>query len=553
MTAAVETHGPAPLDPRARQYLVPMRDGVRLATDVYLPDGPGPFPAVLVRLPYDKNGRYCWMPFIATHVIARGYAFVPQDVRGRFRSEGEPLAFVNEVADGYDTIDWLAQQPWSNGDVGMWGDSYYGFTQWAAVAAQHPALKAIVPRVTFADIDGWLEGVTPLYGAHYLTEFWSDHVTHEFAVDWTRRPLAGVFDEVYEAIGSRSASFDYVLERSRGGARTPLFPGAHPFDVLRIPTLHGVGWFDNITPPHMLDYEALIANPDTAPFQYLHAGSTDHENYDIENVPIPAGDDHAAHDDALERMLPGYIGPALDFFDAFLTGRREPEDVPRARWHLAGAGWQESPSWPPPGACELRLYLADAGRAAQDAEGGALATEPRERGEAAWVHDPEDLVPSTLVNPFTAVFEHPDEREVESRADVMTFTASAWDEPITLAGRVVAHLEVGSDAPSLFLHVKLVEVHGDGRAHTLLFGQRVVEGPGAGTIAEVYLGHTGHRVLPGRRLRLHVATSDFPVFLPHPGTAENPWYATATCTNRQRLATGGATPSYVSLTVLRAG
>ena len=550
MTAPVETLGPAPLDPRARQHLVPMRDGVRLATDVYLPDGPGPFPAVLVRLPYDKNGRYCWMPFIATHVIARGYAFVPQDVRGRFRSEGDPLAFVNEVADGYDTIDWLARQPWSNGDVGMWGDSYYGFTQWAAVASQHPALKAIVPRVTFADIDGWLEGVTPLYGAHYLTEFWSDHLTHEFAVDWSHRPLAGVFDDVYAAIGSRSASFDYVLERSRGASRTPLFPHAHPFDVLRIPTLHGVGWFDNITPPHMLDYEALVANPATAPFQYLHAGSTDHENYNIENVPIPAADDHAAHDDALERMLPGYIGPALDFFDAFLTGRTRPEDVPRARWHLAGAGWQESPCWPPPGAGEVRLYLADAERAADDATGGSLAAEPGERSEATWVHDPDDLVPSTLVNPFTAVFEYPDEREVEARADVMTFTTPPIEAPITLAGRVVARLAVGSDGPSLFLHVKLVEVHEDGRAHALLFGQQVVQNPGAETIADVYLGHTGTRISPGHRLRLHVATSDFPVFLPHPGTEENPWDATATRANRQSLASGGAAPSYVSLTVI---
>ena len=552
MTVLLETLGPAPLDPRARQVMVPMRDGVHLATDVYLPDGPGPFPSVLVRLPYDKNGRYCWMPFIATHVIARGYAFVPQDVRGRFRSEGEPLAFVNEVEDGYDTIDWLAQQPWSNGAVGMWGDSYYGFTQWAAVAARHPALKAIVPRVTIADIDGWLEGVTPLYGAHYLTEFWSDHHSHEFAVDWTHRPLAGVFDEISEAIGSRCASFDYVLARSRGGARRPLFPETHPFDALHIPTLHGVGWFDNISPPHMLDYEALVANPATAPFQYLHAGSTDHENYDFERVPIAAEDDHAADDEALARMLQGYIGPALDFFDAFLTGRSAPEDVPRVRWHLAGAGWRESPSWPPPGAHELRLYLGDADRAARDAMGGSLVAEPRERGEATWVHDPDDLVPSTLVNPFTALFEYPDEREVEARTDVMTFTTARFDEPVILAGRAVAHLEVDSDAPSLFLHVKLVDVHEDGRAHALLSGQRVVERPGMGTTAEVYLGHTGYRVLPGHRLRLHVATSDFPVFLPHPGSAENPWYATETRTNRQRLAVGGATPSCLSLTVLPA-
>jgi uncharacterized protein len=136
MTVTVATLGPAPLDPRARQEMVPMRDGVRFATDVYLPDGPGPFPAVLVRLPSDKNGRYCWMPFLATHMTARGHAFVPQDVRGKFRSGGEPVAFVNEVPDGYDAIEWITRQPWSNGEVGMWGDSYYGFTQWAAVAAR---------------------------------------------------------------------------------------------------------------------------------------------------------------------------------------------------------------------------------------------------------------------------------------------------------------------------------------------------------------------------------------------------------------------------------
>jgi predicted acyl esterase len=550
VSAEVATVGPAPLDARARQQMVAMRDGVCLATDVYLPEAPGPFPAVLVRLPYDKNGRYCWMPFLASHFTARGYAFLPQDVRGKFRSEGEAVAFVNEAPDGYDALDWIVRQPWSNGDVGMWGDSYYGFTQWAAVAGGHPALKAIVPRVTIADIDTWLEGVTPLYGAHYLAEYWTDRNTNEWTPDWSHRPLAEIFDAAFEAIGQRSASFDYVLARSRGAPRAPLFPGPHPFEVLRIPTLHGVGWFDNITPPHMLDYEALVRNPETAAFQYLHAGSTDHENYRLDDVPIPESADHARHDGALQLMLPRYITPALDFFDAFLTGRSDPASVPRVRWHLPGAGWQASPSWPPPGASELRLYLAGAERAGDDASGGALITEPAEPGQATWLHDPEDLVPSTLVNPFAALYEYPDERDVESRPDVLTFTASVRDDTMTLAGRVVAHLEVSSDAPSMFLHVKLVDVREDGRAHALLFGQQVVDHPGAGTRVEVYLGHTGYRVLPGHRLRLHVASSDFPVFLPHPGSQENPWDATATSANRHTLVAGGETPSYVSLSVL---
>jgi uncharacterized protein len=538
MSATLESIGPAEVDPRAQQYMVPMRDGASLAIDVYLPDGPGPWPAVLVRLPYDKNGRYCWMPFISRFFTDRGYAFLPQDVRGKFRSQGEVNAFVHEVEDGYDTIEWITQQPWTNGAVGMWGDSYYGFTQWAAVASGHPALKAIVPRVTMADLFRWFDGVAPLYGAHYMAQYWSDSRTHHFTPDWSHRPLSEMFDGFFEAIGSRSIAFDRVVAEAGGQPQPDLYPGGHPFDRLRIPTLHGVGWFDNITPPHMLDYERLVADPATAPFQYLHAGSTDHENYQFEAVPIPESSDHDVHDDALALMLPRYIGPAIDFFDAFLTGRSEPASIPRVRWHLGNEGWQTSPSWPPPGARERRLYVSAA---------GTLADEPAGDGEVTWVHDPEQLVPSTVVNPFAFLYEYPDEQEVAARPDVVAFTSDPVSEPLTLAGRVVAHLTVGSDGPSMFVHVKLVDVAPDGGAHILLYAQDAVEQPGEGTPVEIYLGHTGHRLMPGHRLRLQVASSDYPLYLPHPGTDENPWLAVETRVNHQRLVT---TSSYLSLTVL---
>jgi putative CocE/NonD family hydrolase len=541
VTVTMETLGPAEVDPRARQHMVPMRDGVSLAIDVYLPEGPGPWPAVLVRLPYDKNGRYCWMPFIARHFTARGYAFLPQDVRGKFRSEGETNAFVHEIDDGYDTIDWITRQPWAEGSVGMWGDSYYGFTQWAAIASGHPALKAIVPRVTMADLFDWLDGVTPLYGAHYLAQYWSDMRTHHWTPDWTHRPLSEVFDSAFDAIGARSIAFDRLLAEAAGQPRVDMYPSSHPFELLRIPTLHGVGWFDNITPPHMLDYERLMSDPATAPYQYLHAGSTDHENYQFEAVPIPESSDHDQHDEALELMLPRYLGPALDFFDAFLGGRVDVESVPRVRWHLANVGWQTSPSWPPPGAAEQRLYLSAA---------GALLPHPGDDDEVSWVHDPENLVPSTIENPFAFLYEYPDESEVAERPDVIVFTGEPLAEPLTLTGRVAARLWVGSDGPSMHLHAKLVDVAPDGGAHTLLYGQQVVERPADVTYAEVYLGHTGHRLMPGHRLRLQVASSDYPLYIPHPGTAESPWFAVETATNRQRVITGRSQPSYVSLTVL---
>jgi putative CocE/NonD family hydrolase len=158
----------APVDPRADEVMVEARDGVRLATDIYMPEHGDRHPAVLVRLPYDKSGRYTFMPQIAPMFTDRGYAFVVQDVAGKFRSGGETVPYVREIEDGYDAIEWIVGQRWSNGTVGMWGDSYYGFTQWAAVASRHPALRAIVPRVTSADLADmrlgirWDEGVLQL-------------------------------------------------------------------------------------------------------------------------------------------------------------------------------------------------------------------------------------------------------------------------------------------------------------------------------------------------------------------------------------------------------
>src|SRR5260370_21750076 len=148
MPEAFERTTEEPVPDTATQYLVRMRDGIRLATDVYLPDDPAPVEAVLVRLPYDKNSRYVLFRWVAEIFRQRGYAMVVEDVRGKFRAEGETLGFVREANDGYDTIDWIIAQPWSNGIVGMFGDSYYGFTQWAAVSSGHRALRAIVPRVT---------------------------------------------------------------------------------------------------------------------------------------------------------------------------------------------------------------------------------------------------------------------------------------------------------------------------------------------------------------------------------------------------------------------
>ncbi|HEX4813658.1 MAG TPA: CocE/NonD family hydrolase, partial [Nonomuraea sp.] len=145
---AIEHIGPEPVPHDATEVVIPMRDGVRLAADLYLTGSSRPGPVVLVRIPYDKGGAFGFMPPISRHFRARGYHVVVQDVRGKYRSEGVPEFAVNEVDDGYDTIQWLTEQVWCDGDVVMWGDSYYGYTTIAAAISGHPALKAFAPRVT---------------------------------------------------------------------------------------------------------------------------------------------------------------------------------------------------------------------------------------------------------------------------------------------------------------------------------------------------------------------------------------------------------------------
>jgi uncharacterized protein len=547
---------PAPIPDSASQHMVKMRDGVRLATDVYLPPGGEPTQTVLVRLCYDKDGRYTFMPQVSPLVTGRGYAFVVQDVRGKYRSEGSTLAYVREWSDGYDTLEWIVHQPWSDGKVGMFGDSYYGFTQWAAVSSGHPALKAIVPRVTTAYLGSTrtggqrlagadVEDVEGLVGADYLCHYWLDKLIHEFDLDYTVRPIVQIFEEAFKELGKRSPTFDMAFPHH---VPMPIFPNGHPFDARPIPVLHAVGWFDNLAIQHMRDYVDLMSRPGWALTQYLTADSTDHENYHLSLVPIEESNDHDVNNSALERMLDRYIGPALEFFDVFLKELRPPSSLPRVRWHLGHVGYRESATWPPPTAAPRRLYLVALSGAATTAgmlsETAAVSPE-----QARWTHDPDDLVPSAVKNSFAFLHEYPDESKSGERPDVLIFDGEVLERPMDLTGPVNLNIRVSSDATSTDIFARLLDVSPDGAAHMITRGQGHVLNPSESVTVKIELGHTGYRVRRGHHLRLHLMSSDFPEYVPHPGTDVDPWLATETQPSHQVLHTDAVAPSYLVLTV----
>ncbi|GAB3616428.1 CocE/NonD family hydrolase [Okibacterium endophyticum] len=544
--------GPSAVDERATSAMVPMSDGVSLATDAYLGGQVRPRPVILVRLPYDKSGRYTFMPQLAERANDRGYILVAQDVRGKFRSGGITLPCQpHEVTDAYDTLEWLVTQPWCDGSVVMIGDSYYGYTQWAAVASRHPALRAIAPGVTTAEMH--LTGRQPrgavflLGQTQYVSTVWLDNDIYDFDVDWSHRPLAEVFDDVFAEIGGRSPAFDAILDNWDDDEARGATWHTHPFEVNTVPVLHRVGWFDNVLPAHMRDYERLVSDPVQAPLQYLLADAIDHENYHLSEAPIDPESDHDTDDQALARLIPRYLDPALDFFDAVLQGTSMP---PRVRYMTGHGGWHDAETWPPPGTETLTLYLAPPA-AGEPEHHGHLVPEPRAGVRTiSWTHDPADLVPSSGANPFAFVLELPDEGYLLERPDVLTFRSEPMNVPIEITGRVILRVRVATSGPSMHLFAKLVDEAPDGTSHMVLRGQVELESPDQETDVELSLGHTAYRIRQGHRLRLHLTSSDFPRYLPHPGSDENPWLATTAVTNEQSVVTGGLSASALALSVV---
>jgi putative CocE/NonD family hydrolase len=541
--------GPEPVSPLAREVFVRMRDGIRLATDVYLPDPQAdadvPGDTVLIRLPYDKSGAYTFIPLIAEYFMAHGYRVVAQDVRGKYRSEGAALLFVNEADDGYDTLDWIAHQGWSNGRVAMWGDSYYGYTQFAAAATEHPALVAIAPRVTGTQLGepvrfepgarvGPVEwAITYLYP---LTYFHSQD-TYFWPLDLERRPFSAQAEEVMEKTGSRSISYDQWYPHA---VHLPRFPRASAFDSRPVPTLQTVGWWDNCAPLSWADIAEIRTRPSWALGHYLRIESIDHEAHHLLDPADTRVEERTPEQQ--RALLPRLLDPALAFFDVFVRGNGSPDDIPRVSWNLAHTeGMRESATWPPAGTTEHVLAATAEGRLVVGESGAAERLE--------WIHDPADLVPSSVGNAFAFLAHMPDESALGERADVVVFETAPVGRDVDLTGPVRATATVGSDGPVLDFFVRLLDVSPDGSALRIARGQVQVRDATTPARVDIDLGQLGYRLVAGHRLRVHVSSSDFPEFIPQPGTGDEPWGAVAMRPNRQHLTVGGADGFRLTLTV----
>lgn len=524
----------------ADQVRVPMRDGVALATDVYLPDRSGAaLPTVLIRLPYDKSAPFAFMEPIAERLMEDGFAVVVQDVRGKARSEGETLAFVHEVADGTDAIDWVVGQQWSDGRVGMFGDSYYGFTQWAAAAGAHPALRCIVPRVTSTEIGAdWMHdgGVFCLYTMlEWAIGTWIDAPLYHADIDWSVRPLDAILPGLFG--GRRSRSLDGWLAAGPSAEHwaTGIYGGRDPLRA-RIPVLHSPGTHDVFRRGQIRDWAAMASGP-AAACQHLVLDATDHFD------DVHPGDDDPAPDfleDPAEfaRFLPRYLAPARAFLRRYLHEDRRAPVPPRVRAHISHGGWRELAAWPPRDAETRVLHLH---------RDGTLRAEPGSSAALRWAHDPHDLVPMAVADAWRPLLERVDESPLHRRPDVHAFRSESHDASCELLGPATLVAVAGADADRASLIATLLDLAPDGRA------ERIAEGACRIGREErrvsIDFGPLAHRIRPGHRIGVALAASMFPRYLPTLVARGDHWLAEPGPPIVHRVELGGGAGARLQLAV----
>ncbi|KRC61938.1 hypothetical protein ASE14_14260 [Agromyces sp. Root81] len=522
-------------DDRAVHEFVAMRDGTRLATDVYLPpNAVGPVPTVLIRLPYDKTGRYTFIPEIATHFAANGFAVVAQDVRGKYLSDGARSPFVNEADDGWDTAEWIVAQAWSDATIGTWGDSYYGFTQWALASTRHPAHKAMVPRVTghrFLDLrpGGGLPTLTLL---DWLVDAWAhQELVLEHGTDHTTVPA---IDMVHPDLPDGAALLRAYLAAMEEPEQlvASVFPDGDPAAGLAIPALHTGGWFDNLQFWQLDDWERALHSP-AAEHQYLVMTSSDHEDYRWRPRGLPLETDFGVDPSALAEHIPSLLELPISFFDHYLRGRDGRWSEARVRYDVCGDEARVAPSWPPSSSRRRRFGLS--------ADGAILPAVQEGTGASVdWMHRPADPVPYPVASEWDQNRGGvPDESELCRRADTVCFDGEPLETSITLAGRCEFTARISAPTRTTHVVARLYDVdeHGDAR---LVCGNAVEAVADGATPFTVRLGDTAYRLPARHRLRLLVATSLAGQYVVHPGTDESPWHAATRHPAHQSLLVDGA-------------
>ncbi len=593
-----------------RKEMVAMRDGTRLATDIYRPkNATGKVPAIFVRTPYNFN---FWdvrdgVPADMTSIldaVKRGYAYVGQNERGHFFSQGNYDILGPPRTDGYDAIQWISTQPWSNGKVGLIGCSSTAEWQMGVAATAPPGLATIIPegfgagvgRVKpYYEMGNWYRGgavqmlfidwlygeqnqVRPMFPANASQEdLIRESKSFDLAqqpprVDWMEAFKHLPEQDIIKAVDGPGGIFADSMPVATGGRmiqRTPNDPAwyrgglYHDDMVINVPGLYFMSWYD------------VSVGPNLALFNHVRETSASKDQYAIIAPTL-----HCSYTRATEHTVVGerdegdarwdYASLTYGWFDHFLKGENNGllDTLPHVRYYTMGVNkWQTSDVWPPRGAQPLSFFLTSAGKANTMSGDGALSTKsPGSDKPDGFAYDPMNPVPSYGGNVCCQpglVGGSMDQRKMEVRPDILTYTTPPLKEGMEVSGPVTVTLYVSSDRKDTDFSIKLVDVYPDGKAYNLdetIQRVRYRDGydkpvtwmqPGKVYKVTFQPMNTSNYFEAGHSIRLEVTSSNFPRFDRNLNTGGNNFDETTSLIAHNEVHHSKAYPSTITVTVVK--
>ena len=519
------------------------RDAVTLRADIYRPKADGKFPVLINCTPYDKRHPLYIPDGIAS--AQRGYVFITQDARGRFDSQGEWYPFKYEAQDGYDTVEWAAALPYSNGKVAMTGISYVAVPQLLTAVAAPPHLVAIYPGITGSNYhSNWI------YQGGAFSQLFSQEWAAGFAIaDLSKRLKAAI-----PSLDSKRPPIEYTLVNvgsTKDLGRYYYDWVAHPryddywkqwsieehYDQIKVPALHIGAWYDLFMPGALRNYQGIKE----------HGGSAAARSGQ-RLVIFPGG--HAGWRSAKVGEVDFGNSAIFDFteyglrwFDWVMKGidNGMAQEKPVKLFVMGSNIWREEDSWPLGRAKNTRYYLHSRGHANTLNGDGSLNTKgAAEESPDQYIYDPDDPVPTHggATGGGPSIAGPRDQRAVEARPDVLVYTTPAFDQDTEVTGPVSLEIFVSSSAVDTDFTAKLVDVWPNGFAQNLSDGilraryrnsmeRAELMKPGQIYKLTIDLSATSNVFLAGHKLRVQITSSDFPRFDRNLNTAADPEIATS--------------------------
>ena len=477
-----------------------MRDGTILRANVYRPAGEGKWPVLLTRLPYGKDFPASSSVLDPTQVARRGYVVIVQDTRSRLTSGGDEWeAFLHEASDGVDTVEWASKLLYSDGNVGMYGISYFAFTQWAAAIQHPPALKALMPFMTWNDpLNGavFRGGALELGAAHWNLQMGVDVLTRRhrgdpqtlgrsiymLAKEMDALATQGYWSLPLKEFGplernniapSFSELINRPMDRKLDLVESMSILGKH--ENVTIPTFNASGWYDIYlqgTIENFLTMRQHGSTPEARQSKLLigpwsHAGVTN----PIGDLNFGFGSSAAFIDLQID-----FVSLQVRWFDHWLKGIDNgiTREAPIKLFVMGANIWRDEQEWPLARAVETRYYLHSNGKANTLNGNGHLSTEmPDAESPDQYAYDPSNPV----ITRGGAIMMSPefrpgpiDQRPTESREDVLVYTTPVLEQDVEVTGSIIVHLWAASSAPDTDFVARLVDVHPDGYAQNLTDG-----------------------------------------------------------------------------------